>query len=191
MKSFTVIGTGTMGSAITDVLGRGGAEVQTLGHDDMDVAATGDVIVLAVPFPAVDEIIESRRDQLDSKIIADITNPLDFETFDSLVVPPDSSAAAHIARALPSAKVVKAFNTTFGGTLGAGVVGPVTTTVLLAGDDDDAKSSLAEVVRAAGLNAIDVGALKRARELEALGFLQISLAAKDKISWMGGFGVVQ
>jgi predicted dinucleotide-binding enzyme len=92
---------------------------------------------------------------------------------------------------LPSAKVVKAFNTTFGGTLGAGVVGPVTTTVLLAGDDDDAKASLAEVVRAAGLNAIDVGALKRARELEALGFLQISLAAKDKISWMGGFGVVQ
>jgi predicted dinucleotide-binding enzyme len=136
-----------MGSAISDVLGRGGAQVQTLGHDDTDVAATGDVIVLAVPFPAVDDIIATRRDELDSKIIADITNPVDFQTFDSLVVPPDSSAAAHIARALPSARVVKAFNTTFGGTLGSGVVGPVTTTVLLAGDDEDAKASLAEVVQ--------------------------------------------
>jgi predicted dinucleotide-binding enzyme len=87
------------------------------------VAATGDVIVLAVPFPAVDDIIAARGDQLDSKIIADITNPLNFETFDSLVVPPDSFAAAHIAKALPSARLVKAFNTTFGGTLGSGVVG--------------------------------------------------------------------
>ena len=63
--------------------------------------------------------------------------------------------------------MLKAFNTTFAGTLAAGTVGPLTTTVLIAGDDADAKSTLAGVVTSGGLNAIDAGALKRARELEA------------------------
>ena len=86
--------------------------------------------------------------------------------------------------------MLKAFNTTFAGTLAAGTVGPLTTTVLVAGDDADAKATLIEVISAAGLKAIDAGALKRAREMEALGFLQITLAASEKVSWTGGFGIV-
>jgi predicted dinucleotide-binding enzyme len=62
--------------------------------------------------------------------------------------------------------------------------------VLIAGDDADAKSTLADIVTSGGLNAIDAGALTRARELEALGFLQLTLAVTEKISWTGGFGVV-
>lgn len=62
--------------------------------------------------------------------------------------------------------------------------------MLIAGDDADAKSLLAGIVTAAGLHAIDAGSLRRARELEALGFLQISLAAAEKIAWTGGFAVV-
>jgi predicted dinucleotide-binding enzyme len=119
----------------------------------------------------------------------DITNPLNFETFDSLTVPADASAAAEIAAALPGSRVVKAFNTNFAGTLVAGDVGGQPTTVLLAGDDADAKAALADVVTAAGLRAVDAGGLKRARELESLGFLQIGLAAGEKISWTGGFAV--
>jgi len=60
----------------------------------------------------------------------------------------------------------------------------------MAGDDADARSALAGVVTSGGLRAIDVGGLKRARELEALGFLQITLAAAEKVPWTGGFGVV-
>ena len=74
------------------------------------------------------------------KTVVDITNPLNFETFDSLTVPADSSAAAELAAALPSSKVLKAFNTTFAATLGAKEVGPNKTTVLIAGDDADAKA---------------------------------------------------
>lgn len=121
----------------------------------------------------------------------DLTNPVDFATFDALVVPADSSAAAEIAAALPTARVLKAFNTTFGATLASGKVGDLTTTVLIAGDDTDAKATLAAAVEAGGLKAIDAGSLKRARELEALGFLQITLAAAEKISWTGGFGIVR
>jgi 8-hydroxy-5-deazaflavin:NADPH oxidoreductase len=143
-----------------------------------------------VPYPAVADVIAQRGEQLAGKIVVDITNPLNFETFDSLVVPADSSAAAEIAAALPSSRVLKAFNTTFAGTLAAGIVGPLTTTVLIAGDDADAKSTLADIVTSGGLNAIDAGSLKRARELEAVSFLQLALAANEKVSWTGGFGVI-
>jgi len=91
---------------------------------------------------------------------------------------------------LPLRFLTRPFNTTFAGTLAAGKVGTLTTTVQVAGDNAGAKALLIGVVTAAGLNAIDAGSLKRARELEALGFLQITLAAAEKISWVGGFGVV-
>ena len=84
-----------------------------------------------------------RGPTLAGKVVVDITNPLNFETFDSLTVPADGSATAEIAAALPHSTVLKAFNTTFGGTLAAGTVGPLPTTVLIAGDDADAKSLLA------------------------------------------------
>jgi len=74
---------------------------------------------------------------------------------------------------------------------GAKKVGPITTTVLVAGDHDDAKSALIEAVKAGGVDAIDAGTLKRARELEAMGFLQIKLAASEQIGWTSGFGVVR
>jgi 8-hydroxy-5-deazaflavin:NADPH oxidoreductase len=189
MTNLSILGTGNMGQAIASVAAKGGHSVQQLGENDLDTAVTGDIVVLAVPYPAVADVIAQRGEQLVGKVVVDITNPLNFETFDSLVVPVDSSAAAEIAAALPKSRVLKAFNTTFAGTLAAGTVGPLTTTVLIAGDDAEAKSALAEVVTSGGLNAIDAGSLKRARELEAVGFLQLTLAANEKVSWTGGFGV--
>jgi 8-hydroxy-5-deazaflavin:NADPH oxidoreductase len=186
----SIIGTGNMGQAIAAIAAKGGHSVQQLGENDLDTPVSGDIVVLAVPYPAVSDVIAKRGDQLAGKIVVDITNPLNFETFDSLVVPADSSAAAEIAAALPSSRVLKAFNTTLAGTLAAGTVGPLTTTVLIAGDDADAKSTLSNVVTSGGLNAIDAGSLKRARELEAVGFLQLTLAASEKVSWTGGFGVI-
>ncbi|MFG1834008.1 NADPH-dependent F420 reductase [Micromonospora chersina] len=190
MAHLSIIGTGNMGQAISNVVTKGGNTAELLGRTDTDKPVTGDIVVLAVPYPAVDQVLAERGDQLKGKIVVDITNPLNFETFDSLTVPADSSAAAEIAAKLPGSRVLKAFNTTFAGTLAAGTVGQLTTTVLVAGDDADAKATLIDVISAAGLAAVDAGALKRAREMESLGFLQISLAANEKVSWTGGFGVV-
>lgn len=189
MTNLSILGTGNMGQAIATIAAKGGHSVQQLGENDLASPVTGDIVVLAVPYPAVSDVIAQRGEQLAGKIVVDITNPLDFETFDSLVVPADSSAAEEIAAALPSSRVLKAFNTTFAGTLAAGTVGPLTTTVLIAGDDAEAKSALAEIVTSGGLKAIDAGTLKRARELEAVGFLQLTLAVGEKVSWTGGFGV--
>ena len=190
MARISIIGTGNMGQAIAGVFAKGGHTVQLLGQSDASTAIDGDIVVLAVPYGAVASIVAERGESLAGKIVVDITNPVNFETFDSLVVPADGSATAEIAKALPQSRLVKAFNTTFAGTLAAGTVGPNTTTVLLAGDDADAKSELAGAIASGGLKTIDAGSLARARELEALGFLQISLAAGEKISWTGGFGVV-
>ncbi len=191
MTTVSIIGTGTMGQAIATIVRNGGNEVELLGRADADRAPAGDVVVLAVPYPAVADVLAAHGAHLAGKVVVDITNPLNFETFDALVVPADSSAAAEIAAALPDSRVVKAFNTTFAGTLASGTVGPLTTTVLVAGDDDAAKTTVADIVRAGGLEAADAGSLRRARELEALGFLQITLAAREQVAWTGGFGVVR
>ncbi|MCX5043484.1 NADPH-dependent F420 reductase [Aldersonia sp. NBC_00410] len=190
MAHVSIIGTGNMGQAIAAVLGKGGNTVDLLGRADADTPLTGDVVVLAVPYGAVADILAERAAQFAGKVVVDISNPVDFDTFDSLVVPADGSAAAEIAAALPQSRVVKAFNTTFATTLSTGTVGANPTTVLIAGDDTDAKTLLASILTTAGLRALDAGSLRRARELEALGFLQISLAAGEKIAWTGGFAVV-
>lgn len=192
MTSFTIIGTGNMGSAIGDVLAAGGADVSHLTREQLkNGTISGDVIVLAVPYPAIEGILSAHEEQLAGKTVVDITNPLNFETFDSLMVPQGSSATAEIQARLPESKVLKAFNTNFAATLSSKQVGGAPTTVLIAGDDAQAKAQLAETVTAGGLVAIDAGSLNRAHELEALGFLQLTLAASEKISWTGGFAVAK
>jgi NADPH-dependent F420 reductase len=186
----SIIGTGNMGQAIAGVVRAGGSTVELLGSADTDQPVTGDVVVLAVYYGSVADVLAQRGEQLAGKVVVDITNPVDTATFDSLVVPPDGSAAAEIAAQLPRSRVVKAFNTTFAASLAAGTVGGQPTTVLIAGDDEEAKTALAEIVTAAGLRALDAGSLRRARELEALGLLQITLAAGEKIGWTGGFALV-
>ena len=205
MSNVTIIGAGNMAGAIAGIASKSGAAVQIVARDAGKAAElatatgataaaygdalTGDIVILAVPYPAIDAIIATYADALNGAIVVDITNPLDFSTFDSLVTPADSSAADVIAAALPGAKVVKAFNTTFAATLATGKVGSLETTVLVAGDDADAKQALIDLVAGGGVAATDVGSLKRARELEALGFLQLTLAVGDKTPWTGGFAL--
>ncbi|MDO5371977.1 MAG: NADPH-dependent F420 reductase [Corynebacterium glutamicum] len=189
MPKVTIFGKGNMGTVIAEVLKAGGAEVNHIGSDGAgDIA--GDVVILAVPYPALAQISKDFGAQLAGKTVVDITNPLDFSTFDSLVVPAGSSATAELAQLLPESKVLKAFNTNFAATLSSGKVGNEVATVLIAGDDESAKQDLAALVTAGGLKAIDAGSLKRAHELEATGFLQLTLAASEKIGWTAGFGVV-
>jgi hypothetical protein len=175
MSDVTIFGKGNMGTAIAGVLGKGGATVTHIGSDDTAAAVT--------------EVLSAYEGQLDGLVLVDLTNPLDFSTFDSLVVPAGSSAAAEIAATVPGARVLKAFNTNFAATLAAKNVAGITTTVLIAGDDADAKSALAGVIEAGGLKAVDAGSLKRAHELEALGFLQLTLAAGNKTAWTSGFAL--
>jgi 8-hydroxy-5-deazaflavin:NADPH oxidoreductase len=205
MTSISIIGTGKMGSAIADLSARAHADIQIIrrrtgsssSHERPDAEygvigdeLTGELVVLAVPYESVADVLRHYPDGLSGKVVIDISNPINFTTFDELLVPSDSSAAAEIAKDIPDAAVVKAFNINFGETLASGTNGGARTTVVLAGDDADAKIAVIGLVEAAGLRAVDVGPLSRARELEALGFLQITLAALAKTSWDSGFALL-
>lgn len=185
--NITIFGNGNMGHAIGGMLARGGASIQYVGSDDLDAQIDGDIVILAVPYTALSRIASTYADRLAGRTVVDITNPLDYSTFDALVVPAGSSAAAELQAALPAARVLKAFNTNFAATLASGSIGGATTTVLIAGDDEAAKQGLAAVITAGGLEAIDAGSLARAHELEAIGFQQLTLAAAEKIGWDAGF----
>jgi predicted dinucleotide-binding enzyme len=136
----------------------------------------GEVLVLAVPYEAAASLVRQYGEALSGKVVMDVTNPVNRETFDGLVTPPDSSAAEEIKREAPEgARVVKAFNTTFAGTLVEGDVGGQPLDVYVAGDDAEAKEMISQLVRDGGLVAIDAGPLRRARQLEGLGFLGMTL----------------
>ena len=188
MSTVSIIGTGNMGQAIAAVAARGSHTVELLGRQDAGTTL-GDVVVLAVPHSAVADVIEAARPRARRQDRRRHHQPGELR---DLRLPHRCSRLVGdrgIAAALPQSHVLKAFNTTFAATLASGTVGDLTTTVLIAGDDAEAKATLADIVTAGGLKAIDAGSLGRARELEALGFLQITLAAAEKVAWTGGFGI--
>jgi NADPH-dependent F420 reductase len=190
----TIIGAGNMGRGIGTRLVAGGNEVQVVDRDPEEARAlaaelgdaatasspgdeiTGEVVVLALYYGSVPEAVEQYREQLAGKVVVDITNPVELSTFDGLATPPGTSAAEEIAGLLPEGTpVVKAFNTTFAGTLAAGEAAGQQLDVLIAGDDEEAKGKVSALAEAGGLRPIDVGPLRRAQQLEQLGFLHMSL----------------
>jgi 8-hydroxy-5-deazaflavin:NADPH oxidoreductase len=195
----TIIGAGNMGRGIGHRIVAGGHSVTIVDRDpeeaehlaeelrgaaegDATVEAAepgaelrGEVVVLAVYYPGNLEITRDLGDGLAGKVVVDISNPLN-QTFDGLATAPGTSAAEEVAASAPAgARVVKAFNTTFAGTLVEGQVAGQPLDVHIAGDDEEAKETVAQLVRDGGLRAIDVGPLERARHLEGLGFLGMML----------------
>lgn len=189
MTNISIFGKGNMGSALGERFTQAGNQVAFVGRDNHN-AELGDIVVLAVPFASVDEIVAQYGDKLAGKIVIDITNPVNFETMDGLAVPQGQSAAQILAQKLPNSTILKGFNTNFAASLASGkVAGTAPTVVLLAGDSEQAKSSVANALNGSGLQVKDAGSLKRAVELEAIGFLQITLAVREQIGWTGGFAI--
>lgn len=185
----TIFGKGNMGQAIGKNFAEVGNNVQYYGSKDT-AQQLGNIVVMAVPYPALAALAKQYQAELAGKIVVDITNPLNFETWDELVVPADSSAAQQLQELLPESKVLKAFNTNFAATLQSGKIGELPTTVLVAGDDEEAKAAFKSALASSALRVLNAGKLKRAREMEATGFLQMTLAASEQIGWDGCFGVV-
>ena len=210
----TIIGTGNMGRGIGHRLAKGGhnvtligtntesaeklaAELRTVAKVGVSVkAATSndpiedDVIILAVSYPTNKQLATQLGARLADKIVVDISNPVN-ETYDALATEPGTSAAEEIAKLVPEgAKVVKAFNTTFAGTLVEGSIGGQRLDVLIAGDDEGAKDIVVQMVRDGGLVPVDVGPLQRAQQLEALGFLSISMQDPLNLNFMSGWKLI-
>jgi predicted dinucleotide-binding enzyme len=159
---------------------KNGATVSAASIGDVKL---GDVVVLAVWYGTNLEIAKQLGTKLDGKVVVDIANPLN-ATYDGLATAPDSSSAEDLAKAVASgAKVVKAFNTTYAGTLMAGQVSGQSLDVFLAGDDADAKAKVAQIVKDGGMRAIDTGNLSRARQIEGMQLLHIVTQGTLGTNW--------
>ncbi len=159
---------------------KNGATVSAASLGD---AVLGDVVVLAVWYGTNIEIAKQLGAKLAGKVVVDIANPLN-STYDGLATAPDSSSAEDLAKAIAAgAYVVKAFNTTFAGTLIAGEAGGQKLDVFIAGDDADAKAKVSQIVTDGGMRAIDAGPLHRARQIESMQLLQITLQGTLGTNW--------
>lgn len=172
----------TAEKAAADVLAsaKKGAKVSTASLGE---AKLGDVVVFAVWYGTNLELAKQLGAKLAGKVVVDIANPLN-STYDGLATAPDSSSAEDLARAIASgAKVVKAFNTTYAGTLLAGEVAGQPLDVFIAGDDADAKAKVAQIVTDGGMRPVDTGPLNRARQIEGMQLLHIVTQGALGTNW--------
>ena len=203
----TIIGTGNMargiatralagGNAVT-LLGTSADKAQALaGELSGDVRAgaigdpiSGDVVVLAVWYQVLDDVLGRYAGQLDGKVVVDITNPVDPETYQPLDLAA-GSVAQEIAQKVPGAKVAKAFNTTFAGTLVEGQVGGQPLDVFVASDDEDAKGVVRRLAEDSGMRLVDAGPLAVARQLEGAGYLHMAIQGDLGTSYGSALKVV-
>jgi predicted dinucleotide-binding enzyme len=190
--NITIIGTGNMARGIATLALAGGHTVTVLGHEpgkaealaselggEIRTGAVGDpldgeVIVPAVWYQALGDVVARYADQLNGKVLVDISNPVDPQSFQPLTIAA-GSVAQELAQLVPGAKVVKAFNTTFAGTLAAGTVGGQPLDVLVASDDEDAKRAVRTLAEGGGLRVVDAGPLAVARQLEGVGYVHMAV----------------
>jgi predicted dinucleotide-binding enzyme len=174
MDTIAIIGSGNVGSALARGLTRAGYVVRSTGRENVRATAeAAGIIILAVPFSAIDDAVSTIGDAADGKVLVDVTNALDANM--GLAIGCTTSGAEELQKRAPAAKVVKAFNTVFAQHMDNGRVGNDTLSVLAASDDDDAKNRVLELARAIGFDAVNAGPLRSARWLETLGYLNIQL----------------
>lgn len=171
-----IIGNGNVGGALARGLQRAGHEVRAVGNEKKGIreaASWGDVVLLAVPFGALDDVVKDVGDALANKTVVDVTNALDPNM--NLALGFTTSGAEELQKKLPDSRVVKAFNTVFAQHMDSGRLGDRPLTALVAADDAGARKTVMELARGIGFDAVDAGPLKNARLLEPLGFLNIQL----------------
>jgi predicted dinucleotide-binding enzyme len=171
-----IIGDGNVGSALARGLKRAGHDVRAVGKDKTairETASWAEIVLLAVPFGVIDDVVEEVSSIVEGKTLIDVTNALDANM--SWAVGFTTSGAEELQRKVPKARVVKAFNTVFAQHMDSGRLGDKPLTAFVASDDASAKKSVLELARAIGFDAVDAGPLKNARLLEPFAFFNIQL----------------
>ncbi len=189
----TVIGAGNMGAAFVKQLTQAGHQVSVTARTiekaqavatanagatavaPSGAAATADVFILATGYADAVNALKGVGD-LTGKVVIDITNPLTPD-YMGLTLGHSTSAAEEIAKAIPGAEVVKAFNTVFATVLadGADFGNGQTVSVFVASDSERAKQTAKTLAESMGFATVDAGGLKNARYLEPVAGFNIYL----------------
>ena len=195
MSTISIIGSGGMAAAIAGLAAKAGHTVEVMSRDAakaralakqvgagattgmFGAAPAGDIVILAVPYSAVLDVVKQYGEELAGKLLVDITNPINSD-FTDFVTPQGSFGAQEIAKAAPAdTDIVKAFNTQFSHVLAAGPAEGHPLDVFLAGDDAQAKARVSAFVESLGLRPMDTGPLLMARTLEHVCLLSLGLMA--------------
>jgi 8-hydroxy-5-deazaflavin:NADPH oxidoreductase len=202
-----IIGAGNVGTALATALTRAGHKVTITARDpkhaskaaESSGASAGasnasavdqaDVVITAIPATAIDEVAAEIRQPASGKPVIDVTNRM-APTDKGLDMDTSSSNAEDLASMLPASPVVKAFNTLFASNQADPTADGVQLDGYVAADDEQAKATVLELVESIGLNPVDVGPLKRARQLEGLAFLNITLNAENGGAWQSAWKLV-
>ncbi|HET7420303.1 MAG TPA: NADPH-dependent F420 reductase [Candidatus Dormibacteraeota bacterium] len=198
-----IIGSGNVGKALASAASKAGHDV-TIGSRDRekakqaaqstnaeaadtpkDAVKASDLVVLAVPANKVDEVVMSLADDLDGKVVIDVTNRIDMQNPAKNL--DGTSMAEHIQQSVPKAHVVKAFNYSFASRMTNPKMDGTRLDGFVAGDDEEAKKKTLEFVRSVGFRPIDAGPLPMARALEAMGALLVHLQVKHRWPWQNGW----
>ena len=141
-----------------------------------EAAAFGDVVLLALLWPQVVELLPGLAPLLQGRILIDASNPLTPD-FVHLAIGHTDSGGETVARQLPGVRVVKAYNSVGANIIGSASkqFGTVTPTLFFCGDDPVAKVVVAELITASGFSPFDAGALSTARFLEPLEQLWVEI----------------
>jgi 8-hydroxy-5-deazaflavin:NADPH oxidoreductase len=195
MSTISIIGSGSMAAAIGGLAAKAGHTVEVMSRDAAKARAlaeqvgagattgtfgaspAGNIVILAVPYSGVLDVVKQYGAGLACKLLVDITNPV-APDYTSFVTPGDSFGAQEIAKAAPAdAEVVKAFNTLFSRVLAAGPAEGHPLDVFLAGNDAQAKARVSAFIESIGLRPMDTGQLLMARTLEHVCLLWLGLLA--------------
>ena len=197
--NIAIIGAGNVGSALATACVRAGHTVtvaatsaESAGQVAGDVGATAvssntdavtdaEIVILAVPYDAVQGIVDELGSGVAGKVLVDVTNRFRAEDLEG------ASNAELIQGMAPTATVIKAFNTL----LAAHQVDPMIEGIQLdgfvAGDDAAGKEQVMTLVDSLGFRAIDAGPLAMARALEGMATLNIALNMTNGWSWQTGW----
>lgn len=202
-----VIGTGNVGGALGHALTGAGHEViyaardqgkvEAKAHDTgaeaaaspADAVKDADIVILAVPFTALQEVAAEIAGAVSGKLIVDVTNPIkpDYSGLSTVGGP---SGGERVAASLPGASVVKGFNTVFATNQANPAAHGQVLDALYATDDDAASAEFAKLASSIGFRPVKVGPLSAAAELEAMAWLNIRLQMLAKGTWNSAFVLV-
>ena len=179
----------TVSSASGDTAKKLAVETGATAAASNRAAAEGaELVVLAVPYTAMVDVLDDVGPALAGKIVVDATNPLKAD-YSGLAVE-GTSGAEEIQARLPQSRVVKAFNTQFAARQTDPRIAGLSVDGFVAGDDEEAKAVVLDLVKGMGFNPIDAGQLAMSRALEAMAFLNISLQIRNDWSWQAGWKLV-
>jgi predicted dinucleotide-binding enzyme len=174
-----ILGSGVVGSALARGYARHGHDVR-IGtrqpHVDglpvgapREVAGEAELVILAVRGSASVDVVSGLAAELEGKVLVDATNPLDTSTAPpGLFVGTTDSLGEQVQRAVPGARVVKAYNTVGNALMVDPDLPGGPPTMFVAGNDADAKTTVIEMLRATGWDVADLGGIEASRWLEAM-----------------------